>query len=132
MNVDFPLVRRSRRRTIAKCLIIDRRRNARTLSANRAVGIATQIELAKFHLERVEVDQPAEQWLADAENEFECFDGLESTNDPRKHPEHAGLRTVWHCVGRRRLGKKTAVTGPAQMRREDRRLSVKAEDRAID
>ena len=55
--------RHSRRLRIgaAKLLVIDRLGDRRVFAANRAFRIAPQIEFAKFHFQRVEMQQPADQ-----------------------------------------------------------------------
>ena len=42
------------------------------------------------------------------------------------------MRAVWNRLGWRWLGKKAAIARPAQVRREHRRLTLKAEYRAVD
>ena len=51
---------------------------------------------------------------------------------PGKTPSTPGLRAVRNGLRWRRLGKKTAIAWAAQMRREHRCLSLKAEYRAVD
>ena len=103
----------------------------RTLAADRTFRIAPEIELAKLHLQRIEMEQPAEQRFADAEDEFQRFSCLNRPDDAGKHAEHTRLRAARHRCRLGWLGKKAAVTGPAEMRREDRRLAVEAKNRAV-
>ena len=51
---------------------------------------------------------------------------------PGQHAQNPALGAAWHHAGRRRFGIEAAVARPAQIRRKNRALSVKPEDRAVD
>src|SRR6266446_6646609 len=124
MDIDLWHRLRLGRGAVAEQLVINWRRNARSLAADRALRIAADIKFAKLYLERIEMEQPPDQRLADIEDELERFISLQRADDPRQHAEHPCFRAVRHRAGRRRLGKEAAITGATEVRRKDRRLSI--------
>ena len=101
------------------------------VAADRAVGIATHVHLVERRAERVEEEQPAGERLAASEDQLERLVRLERADDPRQDAEDAALGAARRELGRRRLGEEAAVAGPLAGR-EDRRLALEAEDRAVD
>ena len=95
------------------------------------MSIAPQVQLSKFNLERIEVEQASNQRLAYADDQLDGLNCLQQANDPRQNAEHARLRAVRDCVWRRRLWKKAPVARPAQVRRKHSRLPLEPEYRAV-
>ena len=52
-------------------------------AAERTLRIAAQIEFAQLHFQRIQVQQPRDQRIADADDQLERFDCLEHADDPR-------------------------------------------------
>ena len=59
--------------------------------------------------ERVEVEQPADQRVADAERELQRLVRLQRPDDARQHAEHAALGARRRELRRRRRGVEAAV-----------------------
>src|SRR5436305_8688561 len=78
------------------------------------------------------MEQPAGQRFTRSDNQLERFRRLDEPDDSRQNAEHARFGTAWRGAGRRRLRKKTAVTGAAKMWRKNAGLSFETKDRAID
>ena len=64
--------------------------------------------------------------------QLDCFERLQRPDDSWQHAEHACFRAVRHRARRRRFRKKAAITRTAEVWREDGRLAVEAENRAVD
>ena len=104
----------------------------RMLAADRTRRIPAHLEFAELHLQSVEMNQPPDQRLADADDQLHRFDGLHHADDSRQHAEHAAFGAARHHPGRRRFGIEAAIARPAQARRKNRALAFKPEDRAVD
>ena len=129
--VGIPHGHRGFRRDAAELFVINQRRDRRLLAADRALRIAPQTQLAELHVERVEQQQTPHERSPLAQRELQNLRRLNAPDDARQHPQHAALGAARHHPRRRRLGIKAAVTRPAQVRREDTRLSVEAENRPV-
>ena len=116
----------------AKLFIIDRLENGRGITADRACRIAAQIELAEFHLQRVEVEKATGQGFACAEDQLQRLRRLDESDDSRQNAQHPGFRAARRGAWRWWFRKKAAVTGSTQMRREHAGLSFEAENGAVD
>src|SRR6266480_8065086 len=115
----------------AKLIVINRCKDRWILTANWTLRIAPQIELSKFDLECVEVKQPSNQGLANTDNELDRLNGLQHSDYPGQHSEHARLRAVRYRIRRRGFRKKAPVAGSAQVRREHGRLPFEPKYRAV-
>ena len=82
-------------------------------------------------LQRVEQQQPADERLARAEDQLDRLGRLNRADDAGQHAEHAAFGAARHEARRRRLGIEAAIARTV-LGREDRRLSVEAEDAAVD
>src|SRR5204862_1900102 len=86
---------------------------------------------ADFHFKRNEIDNAANQRIANAKQKHECLDRLDRDDNSREHAEDAGFGTAWDRARRRWLGEQTAITRPGEMRRENGCLSIEPKDGAI-
>ena len=75
-----------RRRHAAELLVVDQRRDGRVRAAHRAVRILAQLQLAELHPQRVEQQEPADQRLADAEDQLERLGRLDQPMMPGSTP----------------------------------------------
>src|SRR5438309_280230 len=107
--------------------ISDRRRGP----AQRALGIATQPDLAEAHAERVVGEEAADQRFADPEQELDGLSRLNRSNHSWEHAQDAGLASGGDEPGRGRRRIEAAIAG-ALVGREDRRHALELEDRAVD
>ena len=87
-------------------------------------------ERAERHRHRVDRQQLADERLAQAEKQLDCFGGLDGSDEPRNHSEHAGFGAARYEMGRRRIAEETAITGSVG-RTEYRRLSLEAVDAPV-
>src|SRR6476660_10285928 len=99
-------------------------------AAHGAIGILPQLQLAELHPQRIENQEPADEGLTGSDNQLEGFVRLNASDDPRQHAEHPAFRAAWHQSGRRRLGIQAAIARTL-FRRENRRLTLEAEDTAV-
>ncbi len=119
------------RRQPAEGLVVDQTGDGRALAAQRARRILAQLQLAEAHLERIEQQQPADQALADAEQQLEGLDALDHADHARQHSQDPALRARRHQPGRRRIRIEAAIAGP-DPRVEHAGLTLEAEDAAVD
>ncbi len=115
----------------AKLFVIDQLRNGRVVAADRALGIAAQFQLTKFHIQRIEEQKAIHQRRAFAECEFQDFRGLDAADDARQHAKHAAFRAARHHPRRWRFGIQTAIARPAQFRREHAGLAFETKNGAV-
>ena len=115
----------------AELLVVDQLPLRRVFRADRALGVLAELELAELHLQRVEQQQPADQRVADPDDQLDDLVGLERADDPGQHAEHAALGAGRHQARRRRLREEAAVARPLRSP-EDRDLALETEDRAVD
>ena len=101
------------------------------LAANRALRVASQFQLAKLHVERVEQQQSSDERSALADGELQNFRRLDAADNSGQHAEHPAFRATRHHAGRRRFGIQTAVARSAEMRREHAGLALETENRAV-
>src|SRR5207249_8192539 len=96
--------RREVRCNAAELLVIDRFGYRRRIATDWTLWIAPEIEFAKFHFQGVEIEKPAEERFAHAQNQFDRFVCLNRSNDSWKHAEHTCLRAIrnraWRQIGR--------------------------------
>ena len=121
----------SGRAALAELDVVDVLGDRRRLAADRAGGVAAELDLGEGGRERVEEEQTADERVADPERELDRLVRLERADDPRQDAEHAALGAARRQLGRRRLREQAAVAG-ALMRLEDGDLALEAEDRAVD
>src|SRR5882724_5959747 len=115
----------------AKLFVVDRFRDCRPFTTNRALRVAPHVKLAEFHLQRVEMQQASDKCFADAEDQLDRFDCLHHPDDPRKDAENARLGAIRDCPWSGRLRKQTAITRTTQMRCENGGLSIEAKNGAV-
>ena len=115
----------------AELLVVDVGDLAGVVAAHRAVRIAAQRDLVEARLERVDQQQPADQRLADVQQQLQRLGGLQRAHDAGQHAEDAALGAARGHVDRRRLGEEAAVAG-AVVRLEHRHLALEPEDRGVD
>src|SRR5579883_549027 len=115
----------------AEFVIVDQFCNGRILSANRAIGIFSQLQFAELHSQRIEKQQAAGKTIPAANDELDGFHCLNRANDTWQNTEHTAFRAGWNQSGRGRFGIETAVAR-AIGRAKNRDLALETEDRAID
>jgi hypothetical protein len=115
----------------AEALVVDQLGDLGRGAAHGTVGVLLQAELVELHAQRVVLEQPSVERLAGAGHELHGLGRLDQRDQARQDAEHASLGARRHGARRRRLRKQAAVAG-AVARIEDRRLSVEAEDGAMD
>src|SRR5207248_7316259 len=87
----------------AKLFVINRRKDGRIFTANRTLGIASEVKFPEFHSQRVEVEKTFDERLTDADDQLDRLNRLQHPDNARQDAEHSRLRAVWYCVRRRRL-----------------------------
>src|SRR5579875_2552949 len=105
-------------------------RYAGPIAAQRAVGVAHDLHLAHPRIERVDQEEATDERLADPEEKLEDLIGLPRPDDTGEDAEDAALGAGRDRLGGRRLRKEATVAGPSGGR-EDRDLTVEAEDRTV-
>src|SRR6266508_5840419 len=105
--------------------------DAAILAAERTLGIAPELDLAEAHAEGVIRREPADQRLADAEQQLDRLGRLHQPDHAWEHAQEAGLASAGDKAWRRRGGVETAVAR-SLIRREDRRHAFELEDGAVD
>ncbi len=111
--------------------VIDEPVLGRLWRAEHALRVLVQLQLPERHRARVVEEEPADERLADADNELDRLGRLEGPDDPGEHAEDAGLRARRDELGRRRLGVQAPVarTGACV---KDAHLALEPVDRAVD
>src|SRR5881409_441254 len=115
----------------AKLLVIDEFLDRRIQSADRALGILTQLELPELHPQCVEDEETTDERVAPPEEKFDRLDRLDRSDYAREHAKHAALRARRNEAGRGRFRIQTAIAR-ALGRVEDARLAFETEDRSVD
>ena len=100
--------------------------------AARTLRIPPQLELPELQRRPVNVQQPPDQRLADPREQFDRLQRLQCSDQTRHHPQHPRLGARRHRARLRRARIHAAVTRTAQMRREDRHLTLETPDRSVD
>lgn len=100
--------------------------------ADRAMGVGSDVQFAEPCGQGVNDHQAPDERLADAEDEFECFRGLERADQPGQDTEDPRFGAVGHRARRRRFGEEATVTRTSGVRREHTGLPFEAQDRAVD
>ena len=114
----------------AELLVIDQLGDCRIFPACRAIRILAQLELAKFHGQRVDQQQPPDQWIACAQNQLDGFRRLNHSYQSGQNSQHSAFRAGWNQSRRWRLRIQAAIAW-AFFGRENTRLPFEAEDRSI-
>ena len=117
-------------RDTAEFLIIDELGDGRMIAAHRALGIAPQLQFAEPHRQRIIEHQPADQRLADAQDQLHGLGGLNQPDRSGQNAEHPAFGAAWNQAGRWRLRIQAAIAGAAGIR-EDRGLTLEAEDGSV-
>src|SRR4029077_3384913 len=99
-------------------------------AANRAVRVLSKLELAELHSQRIEEQQSGHETISAAEDQLDCFHGLNGADDARKNAQHAAFRAGWDEAGRRRFGIEAAVAR-AVGHAEHGNLAFEPENRAV-
>lgn len=102
------------------------------MAADRAVGIAAQLEGAGLHGQQVAMEELAGEWGSESGEELDGFRCLKSADEASDCAEHAGFRTGGCGAGRGRVGKHAAVAGTSGGRVKDRELAFAAGDGSVD
>src|SRR6185369_14420510 len=118
-------------RDAAEHLVIDELGDRRIFATDRALYVATQLELAKLHVERIEQEQTSDQRTPFTQRELQYLRRLNAADDPRQHAQHTAFRATGHHSRWRRFGIKAAIARPADMRGEDAGLTFKTKDGAV-
>src|SRR5207244_11462212 len=93
----------------AEFLVVNQLLDGRIRTADGTFRVLAELQLAEFHLERVEHKQPANQRVLFPEQQLECLDRLDRADDSREDAEHAALGTGRYESRRRRLGLQAPV-----------------------
>ncbi len=94
------------------------------------LGVAAHLEGAEALLERVVGEQPADERVAEVEDELDRLERLDRPDDAGQHPEDARFGAARCELGRGRLGEQAAVAGTL-VGLEHRDLTFEPEDRAV-
>src|ERR1700733_1002131 len=100
------------------------------IAAHRATVILAQLQFAELHRQRIEKQQTAFQAFASAQDELDCFHGLDRADDARKHTKHSTLSARRHEAGRRWFRIQAAVARTVR-HAEDSDLALKSENGAV-
>ena len=100
------------------------------ITADRAVDVAPQLQLAEAHVPGVIEQQTTDQRRPAAEEQLDGLRRLDRTDDARQHAQHATLGATRDQPGRRWLGIEAAIAR-STLGCEDRRLPLEAEDAAV-
>src|SRR5687768_10179715 len=73
---------------------------ARVVTARRALRIAVHLEDPEALLQRVVGHEPADEGLAQVEEQLDGLHGLDGADDARQHAEHTGLGAARRELGR--------------------------------
>ena len=114
----------------AEFLIIDELGDGRMIAAHRALRIAPQLQFAEAHRQRIVQHQPANQGLADAQDQLHGFGGLNQSDRSGQNAEHPAFGAAGNQARRWRLRIQASIAGAARIR-EDRGLPFEAEDRSV-
>src|SRR5437762_219444 len=99
-------------------------------AAGGAVGLAADLERLEGHRKRVVDEQASHKWLANVQDHFDGFGGLNQTNHARQYPEHSGIVATGRQFRRRGFRIQATVAWPL-VRNEGRDLAIETEDAAI-
>ena len=113
-----------------KLVVVYQLRDGGMGAAHRAVGILPQLQLAELHAESIDQQQPSDQRLARAQNEFDHFRSLHHSNQAGQNTKHSAFRARRHQPRRWRLGIQAAIARTI-FRSEDTGLPFKAENRSV-
>lgn len=102
------------------------------MAADRAVGVAAQLEGARLHGEQVAMEELAGEWRSETSEEFDGFRCLESSDEAGDCAEHAGFRAGGCGAGRGWVRKHAAVAGASGGWVKDRELAFAAGDGSVD
>src|SRR6478736_2898302 len=118
----------------AEGVVVDETGDCRVVTAQRAVRVLADLELAPLQLEGVVDDELADGRVTDAGDQLDRLVDLDRADAGAQDAEHAALGAAGDHARRRGLGVEAAVARGVvgQGRREDGRLAVKAVDRAPD
>src|SRR5436190_12164545 len=100
------------------------------LAAHRAVRIAADLDVAELTRERIEEEQPSDEWIPDPKRELQRFARLQRADHARQHAEDPAFRARRRELRRRRGGEEAAVAR-SLTGLEHRHLSLEAVDRAV-
>lgn len=65
----------------AELVVVDGGGDGGVIAADWAIGVSAELEGAEFHGEGIDVEEFAEEGLADVGDEFDGFGGLEGADD---------------------------------------------------
>src|SRR5206468_1205707 len=119
-----------RRRNRGRDFVVDEVLEVGTVAADGAVGIALQPQRPELIGQRIDHQQPSDQGIANAEQQFDGLVRLKETDDAGQDAERAGFVTARGELGRRWLGEYAAIAGSVEGL-EDADLAIEAEDAAV-
>src|SRR5207302_2503068 len=114
----------------AELFVVDEVRDCRVRAAHRAVRVFFQLELTELHPQRVEDQKPADQRLANLQNELDRFHRLNRADDSRQNTKYPAFGAARHETWRRRLRIQAAIARTC-LQPEYRRLPFEPENAAI-
>src|SRR5258705_2610133 len=79
------------RNDAAELLIVDQLFYSRLFAAHRTLGIFSQLEFAKLHLQSIKEEQSVYQTSLNAQNKLDCLVCLDSSNDSGQDTQHAAF-----------------------------------------
>ena len=111
--------------------VVDQMVNLRVGAANRAiVRLGWELDFAEFHRERIVGEQVAREQIADTENVFDGFHGLEAADYTAHSANNACLLTGRHGIFRRGFLEDAAVAG-ALARNVRHELTLEADNARV-
>ena len=112
----------------AEFLIINELRNGWIIAADRALGIASQLQFTELHVQRIIQHQAIDQGRTFTEGQLQDFRGLNAADDAGQHTQHAAFRATGHHPRRWWLRIQAAIAGPAQRWSKHASLSFESEN----
>src|SRR6202035_5324479 len=91
--VDQLRIGRRGRLNAAELLVIDQRGDGGVSTANRAVRILAQLQLAETHAQRIHQQQAPDQRIALAQDQLNDLSGLDDPDEAWENPKHSTFRT---------------------------------------
>src|SRR5712691_4048552 len=82
-------------RRAAERLVVDQLVDGRIVTAQRAIGVARDLDLAELHAQAVEQHQPVDQRIAQIKDELDCLDRLDRADHTAHGAQHASLGAAW-------------------------------------
>ncbi len=100
----------------AELLIVNEFGNRGMRAAHGAIRILAQLQLAEAHRKCVVEQQAADQRLANSQNQFHRFGGLDQADHARQNSQHAAFGATRNQARGWRFGVQAAIARPARIR----------------